>query len=132
MENDKAYSNYRTGKNPGFEDATSNRGKTLNLEVMRKVIVEQAKKKVWNNTTKFLVNDKLPEEFVEFVMAVKSKDPVKTARELIDFNYIAMQLLENLDKEHNVDLDDEFAFVYNYNWSHKKKTKDEKGKWIRK
>ena len=99
---------------------------------MRKVIVEQAKKKGWNNTTKFLLDKKLPEEYKELREAIISNDPVKIARELIDFCYIAIQLLENHDKKHDVDLDDEFAHVYNYNWSHEKKTIDEKGKWVKK
>ena len=104
----------------------------MNLEVMRKVIIEQAKKKGWNNTTEFLASDKLVEEFVEFVSAIRDKDALQMAMELIDFNYIALQLIENHDPDHEVDMDDQFAHVYNYNWTHKKKTKDDKGKLVRK
>jgi len=104
----------------------------MNLEVMRKVIVQQAKEKGWNNTTDFLVKDKLVEEFIEFVSAVRDKDALQIARELIDFNYIALQLLENHDKDHEVDMDDQFAYIYNYNWHHKKKTKDDEGNLVRK
>ena len=104
----------------------------MNLETMRQVIVEQAKKKEWNNTTEFLAHDKIVEEFLEFISAVRDKDAVQMAREWVDFSYIALQIIENFDKDHEVDLDDQFAYVYNYNWHHKKKTQDDKGNLVRK
>lgn len=96
------------------------------------MIVIQANKKGWNNKTKFLLEDKLPEEYEEFIKAVKSNDPEEIAKEFIDFMYIAVQLLQNSDPKFLIDLDDVFNFIYKRNFEMKKKTKDENDNWVRK
>lgn len=103
----------------------------ITLENQRRLIVSQAIIKNWNNKTDFLINDKLKEELKEFYEAIETKDPYKIANEIIDVEYIMLQILHNFDLTYKLNMNDEFKKVYNANWKLRKKTKDEKGIWVR-
>jgi len=91
------------------------------LEQIKKMVVNQAIKKGWNQQTKEMF-DRLDGEEKEFEIAIQCAYPSQEiAFELVDCIYFLMQIAENECPE--VDLDEAFNEKYAENWVNKKKTR---------
>lgn len=102
------------------------------LENYKEIVIDQARKKEWNNETWWL-KKKLQEEYKEFILAIEDLDATeeKKAEEISDMMIVMFQIAEN--EMPTTNLDYALKEKISDNWRHKKKTFDNKsGKIVRK
>jgi len=99
--------------------------KLPDLENYKEIVVDQARKKEWNNETWWL-KKKLAEEYKEFIMAVEDLDTTEEqkAEEFSDMMIVILQIAEN--EMPTTNLDYALKEKISDNWKHKKKTFDSK------
>lgn len=91
------------------------------LEQIKKMVVNQAIKKGWNQEIVEMFN-RLQGEEKEFEIAIQANYPSQeVAFELIDCIYFLMQIAENVCPD--INLDEAFNEKYAENWVNKKKTR---------